>query len=205
MFRMIKIKAIVAGALLLLLLGGVILFGLVKVSHERLLSENLEKGKAMLADEDYQSARVYLSLFEGEGQKSLGYNLYGYVSAEIAYRVYLGNGDINKLQEASDYLAEINMNNLGGYGSNASSLKKTVEDCLDSYNEQVAAQEQAAAAAAAAAEAKAKGKQAAVSSGQKAAAAEPAANNKPASAEKVSQPKQNAAPVAPSKQAAPKK
>ena len=166
MFRMIKVKAIIAGILILLLLGGVVLFGLVKISRERLLAENLEKGKAMLAEDDYQSAQVYLSLFEDEGQKSLGYNLYGYVSAEIAYRVYLGNGDINKLQVASDYLSAINMNDLGGYGSNAKELKKTVEDCLTSYEEQVQAQEQAAADAAAAAEAKAKGKQEAVKNGK---------------------------------------
>ena len=203
MFRMIKVKAIIAGILILLLLGGVVLFGLVKISRERLLAENLEKGKAMLAEEDYQSARVYLSLFEDEGQKSLGYNLYGYVSAEIAYRVYLGNGDINKLQVASDYLSAINMNDLGGYGSNAKELKKTVEDCLTSYEEQVQAQGQAAADAAAAAEAKAKGKQEAVKNGKAEKAVVPEKQEKTVPATKAAQPPK--APAGQETKAAPKK
>ncbi|SDG27739.1 hypothetical protein SAMN05216584_103197 [Selenomonas sp. WCT3] len=203
MFRMIKVKAIIAGILILLLLGGVVLFGLVKISRERLLAENLEKGKAMLAEDDYQSARVYLSLFEDEGQKSLGYNLYGYVSAEIAYRVYLGNGDINKLQVASDYLSAINMNDLGGYGSNAKELKKTVEDCLTSYEEQVQAQEQAAADAAAAAEAKAKGKQEAAKNGKAEKAVVPEKQEKTVPATKAAQPPKT--PAGQETKAAPKK
>lgn len=203
MFRMIKFKAILAGVLILLLLGGVALFGLVKISRERLLADNLDKGMAMLAEDDYPSARVYLSLFEDEGRGSLGYNLYGYVSAEIAYRVYLGNGDINKLQQASDYLAAINMNDLRGYGSQARELKQNVEDCLASYEEQVEAQEQAAAAAAAAAEAKAKGKQEPAKAGKTEPVAAPAAEKKEPAAKEA--PAQKAPTAAPSKASAPKK
>lgn len=203
MFRMIKFKAILVGALILLLIGGMALFGLVKISRERLLASNLDKGMAMLAEDDYQSARVYLSLFEKEGRGSLGYNLYGYVSAEIAYRVYLGNGDINKLQQASDYLEAINMNDLRGYGNNARELKQTVEDCLASYEEQVQAQEQAAAAVAAAAEAKKNEKQEPAKAGKTEYVPAPAPEKKESPAKAT--PAQKAPAAVPSPAPAPKK
>ena len=148
----IKIGCIVFAAVFFI--GSVLFWGVVEYSRQQLLAENLEKGKAMLAEQDYQSARIYLSLFEEKGNTEPGFNLYNYVSAVIAYQTYLGTGDINQIQLASDYLAEIDMSRLSGYTGKVQELKSRVEGDLNYYNQQAEAQEQADAAVQAAEEAK---------------------------------------------------
>ena len=148
--RVSKLHMMVVVLLVMAVIGAVGFFSVVEYSKQQLLADSLAKGKAMLAEQDYQSARVYLSMFEEKGKTELGYNLYGFTAAMLAYRTYLGTGDINQLQVASDYLAQINMGNLAGYAGKAQELKAKVDDCLASYQEQVEAQQQAEAAAAAA-------------------------------------------------------
>ncbi|SFT40731.1 hypothetical protein SAMN02910356_00501 [Selenomonas sp. GACV-9] len=150
--RVSKIQVLVMVLVMTAAIGLVAFFGAVEYSKQQLLDDSLAKGKAMLAEQDYQSARVYLSLFDEKGKTETGYNLYGFTAAMIAYQTYLGTGDINQLQVASDYLSGINMGNLAGYTGKAQELKGKVDECLASYQEQVEAQQQAEAAAAAAEE-----------------------------------------------------
>lgn len=154
MDRMAKIKIGCIFLVIVIAIGSALFLGIVEYSRRQLLAENLEKGKTMLAEQDYQSARIYLSLFEDKGNDELGFNLYNYVAAVIAYQTYLGTGDINQIQLASDYLDKINMSRLNGYAGNVQELKSRVEGDLNYYNQQAEAQEQAAAAAQAAEEAK---------------------------------------------------
>lgn len=203
--RVSKLHMMVAVLLVVAVIGGVGFFSVVEYSKQQLLADSLTKGKAMLAEQDYQSARVYLSMFEEKGKTDIGYNLYGFTAAMIAYQTYLGTGDINQLQVASDHLAQINMGNLAGYSGKAQELKAKVDDCLNSYQALVEAQQQAEAAAAAAEEekkkpkAEAKPEKAAQAAQEKAApakaaAAKPAAA--PASAPKAAATPSKAAPAA---------
>lgn len=182
MDRIAKLKI---GCIFFVLAVGVglaVFLGVVEYSRQQLLVENLEKGKAMLAEQDYQSARIYLSLFEEKGNTEIGFNLYNYVSAVIAYQTYLGTGDINQIQLASDYLSAIDMSKLSDYTGKAQELKSKVEEDLTAYKQLAEMQEQATAAAQAAEEAKnPPPKEAAKSSG-----------NTTASREKEEKPKQAA-------------
>lgn len=154
MDRITKIKIGCIVFVIAVAIGSVLFLGVVEYSRQQLLAENLEKGKAMLAEQDYQSARVYLSLFEDKGNDKPGFNLYNYAAAVIAYQTYLGTGDINQIQLASDYLDKIDMGRLDGYTGKAQELKSRIEGDLNYYNQQAEAQEQAAAAVQAAEETK---------------------------------------------------
>lgn len=201
--RVSKLHMMVAVLLVVAVIGGVGFFSVVEYSKQQLLADSLTKGKAMLAEQDYQSARVYLSMFEEKGKTDIGYNLYGFTAAMIAYQTYLGTGDINQLQVASDHLAQINMGNLAGYSGKAQELKAKVDDCLASYQEQVEAQQQAEAAAAAAEEEKKAPKAEARTEKAARAAEEKTAAPKEAAAKSKAAPAPKAAAAPPPKAAAP--
>lgn len=201
--RVSKLHMMVVVLLVMAVIGAVGFFSVVEYSKQQLLTDSLAKGKAMLAEQDYQSARVYLSMFEEKGKTDLGYNLYGFTAAMLAYRTYLGTGDINQLQVASDYLAQINMGNLAGYAGKAQELKAKVDDCLASYQEQVEAQQQAEAAAAAAEEEKKAPKAEAGTEKTARAAEEKTAAPKEAAAKPKAAPAPKAAAAPPPKAAAP--
>lgn len=154
MDRIAKIKIGCILFVVVAALGAILFLGIVEYSRQKLLTENLEKGKAMLMESDYQSARIYLSMFERKGNVESGFNLYKYASAVIAYQIYLGTGDINQIQLASDYLGEIDMSKLDGYTGRVQELKSKVAEGLESYRQLVDAQEQASVAAVVAKETK---------------------------------------------------
>lgn len=147
MDRIAKLKIGCIFFVLAVMIGAALFLGVVEYSRQQLLAENLEKGKNMLAEQDYQSARIYLSLFEEKGNAEVGFNLYSYAAAMIAYQTYLGTGDINQIQVASDYLNLIDMSKLNGYTGRVQELKGKVEGDLNAYHELVEAQEQAESAA----------------------------------------------------------